>query len=307
MPSELGRTTRRKLAIMTRPYPFSGVLSPRTGIARLRIVDDVMTHWWDFEAPAGSKTIVLIHGFRGDHHGLHLFADALPEFRVIIPDLPSFGLTESWPSGVTSIDDFGRWLRAFLVASETTEAIVLGHSFGSIVVANALQGSHSAPIILVNPISQKALSGPKRVLAALGAAWYKLGGKLPARFGRAFLSWGVLVRIMSGLLAKTTDPQLRRWIHEQHRLYFSRFSDRDSLIAGFTVSTSNDVSDYARSITAPVLLIAGAEDDITPVSAQQRLQKLFPNAELHVVEGVGHLMHYEKPVEATALIRQFLS
>jgi pimeloyl-ACP methyl ester carboxylesterase len=73
------------------------------------------------------------------------------------------------------------------------------------------------------------------------------------------------------------------------------------------VSTTNDVSDFAHSIKAPVLLIAGAEDDITPVSAQRRVQFLFPKAELHVVEGVGHLLHYEKPVEAAALIRQFLS
>jgi pimeloyl-ACP methyl ester carboxylesterase len=90
-------------------------------------------------------------------------------------------------------------------------------------------------------------------------------------------------------------------------LYFSRFSDRDSLIAGFTVSTTNDVSDFAHSIKAPVLLIAGDEDHITPVSAQRRVQFLFPNAELHVVDGVGHLMHYEKPVEVAALIRKFLS
>ena len=292
---------------MPKPYPFSGVLTPRTGVARLRIVDDVMTHWWEFEAPAGAKTIVMVHGFRGDHHGLHLFADALPEYRVIIPDLPSFGLTESWSTGVTSLEDFGRWLRAFLVETETEDAVVLGHSFGSIVVANALQGTRTAPIILVNPVSQKALSGPKRVLAVLGAAWYVLGGKFSEQFGRAFLSWGVIVRIMSGVLTKTTDPQLRRWIHEQHRLYFSRFSDRDSLIAGFTVSTSNDVSYFAHSIKAPVLLIAGDEDDITPVSAQRRVQFLFPNAELHVVDGVGHLMHYEKPVEVAALIRKFLS
>jgi pimeloyl-ACP methyl ester carboxylesterase len=43
------------------------------------------------------------------------------------------------------------------------------------------------------------------------------------------------------------------------------------------------------------------------VSAQRRVQFLFPNAELHVVNGVGHLMHYEKPLEVAALIRQFLS
>ena len=248
----------------------------------------------------------MIHGYRGDHHGLQLFADALPEFRVIIPDLPGFGQSGSWPNGVTSIEQFGEWLRDFLAATDSTDAVVLGHSFGSIVVANGLRGTRTAPIVLVNPISQKALTGPKKVLAGLGAAWYVVGGMLPEKLGRAFLGWSPIVRIMSVLLAKTRDRGLRKWIHEQHALYFSSFSDRDSLIGGYTVSTSNDVSDFAADISAPVLLIAAAEDDITPLEAQFRVQNVFPNAQLTVIDGVGHLVHYEKPIETAAAIRAFL-
>jgi pimeloyl-ACP methyl ester carboxylesterase len=111
---------------------------------------------------------------------------------------------------------------------------------------------------------------------------------------------------MSVLLAKTSDRALRRWIHEQHALYFSNFSDRDSLIGGYSVSTSNDVSDFAAQITAPVLLVAAAQDDITPLDAQHRVQTLFPNATLRVIDGVGHLVHYEKPLETAAAIREFL-
>jgi pimeloyl-ACP methyl ester carboxylesterase len=248
----------------------------------------------------------MIHGYRGDHHGLQLFADALPEYRVIIPDLPSFGLSGTWPHGVRSIDDFGRWLRAFLESTGTTSAAVLGHSFGSIVVAHGLKGTRREPIILVNPISQKALTGPKKVLAALGASWYVLGGKLPERWGRAFLSWPLIVRVMSGLLAKTTNPGLRRWIHEQHGLYFSSFSDRDSLIGGYTISTTHDVSDVAAEVHSPVLLVVAAQDDITPLDAQRKVQGIFPDATLAIIDGVGHLVHYEKPLEAAGFIRDFL-
>lgn len=292
---------------MTEPYPYPGVLSPRIGEERSATIDGVDTHWWEFNARQGAATIVMIHGYRGDHHGLQLFADALPEFRVIIPDLPSFGVSSSWPTGVTSIDDFGRWLRAFLEGTGSTDAAVLGHSFGSIVVANAMRGERRAPVILVNPISQKALTGPKKLLAALGASWYVVGGKLPERLGRAFLSLNIIVRVMSGLLVKTTNPALRRWIHEQHSLYFSLFSDRDSLIGGYTISTSNDVSDFAADIVAPVLLVAAAQDDITPIDAQYRVEKLFRSAQLRVIDGVGHLIHYEKPVETAAAIREFLA
>ena len=281
-------------------------MTPRSGTEHTSVVDGVSTHWWEFPAPAKAKTIVMIHGYRGDHHGLQLFADALPEFRVIIPDLPSFGLSGTWPNGVRSIDDFGRWLRTFLETTGTSHAAVLGHSFGSIVVSHGLKGTRSAPIILVNPISQKALTGPKKVLAALGSSWYVLGGKLPEAWGRAFLSWPLIVRVMSGLLAKTKNAALRRWIHEQHGLYFSRFSDRDSLIGGYTISTTNDVSDVAADVHAPVLLVVAAQDDITPLDAQKKVQRVFPNATLEIIDGVGHLVHYEKPLEAAGFIRDFL-
>lgn len=291
---------------MTEPYPFAGVLNPRVGTEKSASISGVQTHWWEFDAPGATRTIVMIHGYRGDHHGLQLFADALPEFRVIIPDLPSFGKSGSWSSGVTSIDQFGEWLRDFLDATNTVDAVVLGHSFGSIVVAHGLRGPRTAPIVLVNPISQKALTGPKKVLAGLGASWYVLGGLLPESWGRAFLGWSPIVRMMSILLAKTSDAGLRKWIHEQHALYFSSFSDRDSLIGGYTVSTSNDVSDCAAEISAPVLLVVAAQDDITPLDAQYRVQKLFPRAQIHVIDGVGHLVHYEKPIETAAAIREFL-
>lgn len=292
---------------MTEPYPYSGVLTPRLGEHQRATIDGVDTHWWVFDSTPRARTIVMIHGYRGDHHGLQLFADALPEFRVVIPDLPSFGSSGTWAAGVRSIDDFGRWLRAFLAQTKTEASPVLGHSFGSIVVSHALAGRSGAPIILINPISQKALTGPKKVLAALGSTWYIVGGKLPERWGRAFLSAPLIVTLMSVLLTKTRERSLRRWIHEQHALYFSKFSDRDSLIGGYRVSTTNDVSDVASAIATPVLLVVAAEDDITPLDAQRRVANQFPHATLRVIEGVGHLVHYEKPVDAAKHIRAFLA
>ncbi len=265
------------------------------------------THWWEFPSTARAETLVFVHGFRGDHHGLQLFADALPEYRILIPDIPVFGATSSWPAGVTSINDYGRWLREFLASTQTSNCAVLGHSFGSIVVANALRAPRSAPIVLVNPISQRALTGPKRIAATLASLWYAVGRALPARSGSAWLSNPLLVRLMSVMLTKSREPALRRWIHDQHARYFSRYSDRNSLVSAFTVSTTATVADYASEVTAPVLLIAADQDDITPIDAQRDIQGKFPDAELCVLSDVGHLVHYEKPIEAAEAIRDFLS
>ncbi|HEU5187952.1 MAG TPA: alpha/beta fold hydrolase, partial [Candidatus Saccharimonadales bacterium] len=47
-------------------------------------------HYWVFN-PKRQQTIVMIHGFRGTHHGLQNIIDRLDDYKIIIPDLPGFG------------------------------------------------------------------------------------------------------------------------------------------------------------------------------------------------------------------------
>ena len=136
---------------------------------------------------------------------------------------------------------------------------------------------------------------------------YWAAAKLPEKLGFALLRSRLIVRVMSVTMAKTKDPTLKRWIHEEHDRYFSAFSNREVVLDAFRASVSNDVSEFAASITPRTLLIAADRDDITPIAAQHTLQELFPQATLYIVHGVGHLIHYEKPVEAAAQIRGLLA
>lgn len=292
---------------MSVAYPYPDLMAPRVGVEHVVEVDGTTTHWWEYPAKPTDPTIVMIHGFRGDHHGLQLIADALPEFRVVIPDLPVFGASSSWIDGSVSINGYGRWLRAFLSATSTENAIVVGHSFGCLVVANSMRGDRTRPVVLINPISQRALSGPKRITTGIASLWYAVGGLLPERWGIAWLGNPAFVRAMSELLAKSQDPELRAWIHDQHAQFFSLYSDRDSLIGAFTASTTASVADYAPDITAPTLLVVADRDDITPLSAQVAVQQQFPDAQLHVLQDVGHLVHYERPIETASAIRAFVA
>ncbi len=107
-------------------------------------------------------------------------------------------------------------------------------------------------------------------------------------------------------MAKTKDPELRRFIHDQHDTYFSRFSDRDVLRDAFVASVSHDVREFAPEIDVPTLLVAAERDDITPIEAERKLAKIFPDASLVEIAHVGHLIHYETPAEAAGAIRRFL-
>src|SRR6185437_16362073 len=89
--------------------------------------------------------------------------------------------------------------------------------------------------------------------------------------------------------------------------YFSVFSDRQDVLQAFRASVSHDVSEYAARIPEPTLLVAAIDDDITPIAAERRLRGLFPDARLVEIPDVGHLIHYEKPVEAARAIDAFLS
>ncbi|GAB3599086.1 alpha/beta fold hydrolase [Microbacterium tumbae] len=286
--------------------PYAERLS-RLPVQRREVaVAEGTTAYWEYGAPDATTTLIAVHGFRGDHHGLEPVLAFLPDIRVISPDLPGFGETAPLPGGGHDLDRYAGWLIEF-AGAVAPGAVILGHSFGSIVVSAAVAAGLRTPrLILVNPIGAPALEGPKGILTRLAVLYYALGARLPARFGTALLRNRMIVRAMSVTMAKTRDPELRRFIHAQHDAYFSRFADRDVLKEAFVTSVSHDVREFAPLIDVPTLLIAAQEDDITPIDAERRLATLFPDAELVEIAGVGHLIHYETPAEAAGEIRRFL-
>lgn len=255
---------------------------------------------------------MLVHGFRGDHHGLEGIAKslsrALPELRIVVPDLPGFGSTPPIADREHNLTLYGEWLRAFVAAlAGGTKYVTLGHSFGSLVVSEAIaQGLSPSRLILVNPISSPALEGPQAVLTRLAVAYYRAADWLPERVGRALLAHPLIVRGMSEVMARTSDRELRRWIHTQHHSYFSEFDNTTTLTQAFAASVSHTVMQFAAQLDMPTLIIAGERDDIAPLEHQLRLQRRLANAQLVVIAHSGHLVHYEAVADTVASISSFL-
>ena len=254
------------------------------------------------------QTIIMIHGFRGTHHGLAEIAKALPSsYTLIIPDIPGFGDGERLTS--YDLDNYVLWLHRFIKRQKLKQPpLLLGHSFGSIITAAyaAKYPDTIEQLILVNPIGAPALEGPRGILTKLAQGYYWLGSILPERTAKRWLAAKPMVFIMSTTMVKTRDKALRKWIHRQHYTYFSTFHSAASVSEAFTTSVSHSVRDYAAAITVPTLLIVGDKDDITPLARQHELHQRFFNSTLAVIENVGHLTHYETP-EAVALHIQAFS
>ncbi|WP_309129181.1 alpha/beta hydrolase [Microbacterium sp.] len=292
---------------MPAPSPYAARLGEIPVVRReVRVAGGSTAYWIYGPATDDAPTIVAVHGFRGEHHGLEPVIAYLPGVRVISPDLPGFGETPPVPGRVHDLELYAAWLTEF-VRVVAPGAAVLGHSFGSIVASAAVAAGLETPrLVLVNPIGAPALQGPKGVLTRLAVLYYTLGARLPERIGTALLRHPLIVRVMSIAMAKTRDPALRRFIHDQHDTYFSRFADRDVLHDAFVTSVSHDVRAFAGDIRVPTLLVAAQRDDITPIEAERALARLFPEAELVEIADVGHLIHYETPAEAAGAIRRFL-
>lgn len=254
------------------------------------------------------QTIVMIHGFRGTHHGLLKIVEHLPEaYEIIIPDLPGFG--ESAPLASHNLKDFTEWLRTFIDELHLEKPpILVGHSFGSI-ITSAYASDYPETIeklVLINPIAAPALEGPKAIMTKLAIFYYQIGKYLPEKVAHYWLGAKPIVRIMSVTMAKTHNKDLRRYIHDQHDRYFSLFASPESVLEAFTTSTSHNVGEVAKEIPLPTLIIAGDQDDITPIKKQYELSDTIPNSHLEIIKDVGHLTHYETPKEVADFIYAFI-
>ncbi len=288
------------------PSPYADRLQRLPVERREAEVRGGTTAYWEYGPADAEVSVIAVHGFRGDHHGLESVLAFLPEARVIAPDLPGFGETAPVPGRTYDLAEYVAWLTEF-AAVIAPGAVILGHSFGSIVTSAAVADGLETPrLILINPIGAPALEGPKGIMTRLAVMYYALGARLPEKLGTALLRNRLIVRVMSVTMAKTADPDLRRFIHDQHDTYFSRFADRDVLRDAFIASVSHDVSEFAAAIDVPTLLIAAQRDDITPIEVERELVTRFDHGTLVEIAHVGHLIHYETPAEAAGAIRRFL-
>ena len=262
-----------------------------------------------YEYPALSeraKTIVMIHGYRGNHRGLEAIVGGLGNFRVIVPDLPGFGESEQLQSR-HSLDSYANWLDNFLnQLGITSQVNLVGHSFGTLVVGKYASTRLCRSIVFINPVSAPALQGPRAFLTRITSLFYHLSNLLPESIGGWLLKSPVAVMIMSSVMAKTKDRVLRSWIHKQHLSNFSDFASVRVATEGYDASISTDLSAMAPSITSPVLVVAAELDDITAIDRQREVVKHYPTARLVEIDSVGHLVHYEAPQQAARHIASFV-
>ena len=86
------------------------------------------TRYWVYGSLDAAVTIVVAHGYRGEHHGLEPVIAQLPGIRFVSPDLPGFGESTPLTEVAHSIDGYAAWLDAFVTELGLRgTALILGH------------------------------------------------------------------------------------------------------------------------------------------------------------------------------------
>ena len=69
---------------------------------------------------------------------------------------------------------------------------------------------------------------------------------------------------------------------------------------------AEDLTPLLPAIPVPTLILAAANDEITPLEMQHLMAGRIPNAALQVLDGVGHNMKVEIPDELARRTNQFI-
>ena len=279
----------------------------------MKKITNSSTAYWVYGNEQAPKTIILIHGYRGTHHGLELIAKELNNYKVIVPDLPGFG--QSGEHKNYFLTNYVDWLEDFFQemgfldkTPKKQKPHLLGHSFGSIIVSGFAEKNQNKvdKLILLNPIPAP-VSEAKNIADFFGNGYYKIGEKLPSKLASKWFSSKMTTLIASEFMIKNRTRSNRKYINNAHLEHFSDYKNIQSLIESYEASSKNSVKEFAPNINNETLIIVGDKDDIAPLKKQLELKKLFKNATFEIINGVGHLTHYETPKEVSKLINNYLS
>lgn len=248
------------------------------------------------------EPVVLLHGFGGSTYSWrHVAAALADEYLLIAVDLNGFGYTERsrGPAAYTVAGQLALVV-GVMDALGLDSAHVAGHSYGG-ALALHLAWRHPDRVRSVTLVDSAGVAYPwerRHASAAITPLTY------------LFVRTRAIKRdaVVVGLERSFADDS--RITPELVDAYYERIRIEgvSRAFRGLTVPTSEprDLPDLAR-LDLPVLIVWGAEDELTLPEAGREAAEIIPGAEFELLDGVGHLPLEESPGKLAELMRAFLA
>lgn len=265
----------------------------------LSVMGKRVTYWE--RNPQWDKTIVMLHGFRGNHSGLTDMAQHFDGWRMILPDLPGYGESEPL-DGVHSPLAYAAWLDEFVTQIGLHDWVCWSHSYGGAVslIQAAEGGCKPRAIVSVSPtLPQLGLS------SMIATFYYQTGRLMPAALRQRWISSRVVDHATGRWLFKTATTQRRRRLQRRAERYLPELNSQ--VVTGqYLAALHTRLAPFLPRVHVPTLIIAGARDVIVPVRQLERLISQMPDGTLVIMEDQGHLAPIERPAATATITKRFL-
>jgi pimeloyl-ACP methyl ester carboxylesterase len=221
-------------------------------------------HYAETGLPQGEQ-IVWAHGWGQDHTAFLAMAGQLaPGAQHLLVDFPGFGRSPP-PPAAWGTAEYADLVADWLATLPRRRRVWIGHSFGCR-VGMQLAARHPEAVDALILLSAAGLP-PRR--------GFFRGLRLKARL----LAFKLLRR------AAALGLPVQRW---QDRFGSSDYRAAGALRGILVKVVNEDLTEEARRIRCPTLLVYGADDRDTPPEMGRRLERLIPGARLVVLDGVDH-------------------
>lgn len=220
--------------------------------------------------------IVLLHGWGQNIAMMKPIGDRLQKnHRITILDFPGFGESEE-PKTALTVYDYCEILEELLKKLKVKKPVIMGHSFGGrIAIIYASRNEVEKVVLFGSPCIRK------EVKPSLKLRMLKSLKKIPG------------INKLEGF-AKN---------HMGSRDY----KNASEIMKKILVNVVNeDLSECAKKINVPTLLIWGDRDTEAPVEDAKELEKIIPDAGLIVLPNSTHYAYLENLPQVINILNNFL-
>lgn len=240
----------------------------------------------EVEMYGSGKDVVVLHGVPVPPESVEaIYEELANSYRVWVPDYNGLGVSPR---------ETGSHLAEALLAKGVKEAAVVGHSFGAyhgfqLARSSALRVTRLAAISPLVYLPEEVAAGYEELAAALEADALDITEVLLGQwFTPEFLAEN-----------DQLEPMIRGW--------FDELGTEAIITAARVDSIGPDLRPTLGDIDVPVYIRVGAQDQATPPEWSREIAELLPDAELDIVENVGHFPHLEDRRATLKAIGRFLS
>ena len=263
-------------------------------------------------ALGSGRPVLMLHGFPESRWSFRHNAPALAAagFRVYVPDLKGYGLTDK-PKPGTPLGDY----RPSVLSAEIAELIlalgyqhmdIVGHDWGGLILGSMMiTARHRIDrAVLVNaPLRRFVPWRPRHIYFF----------NLPSLPERRF--WRAPEAFVTEIFDHWTAPKNRHGISPDEITRYVREFQRGGSIScalAYYRALRHDLPFISRAMLSPPkdvpqsLVLFGAEDPIMPEIVARWAHADLPGSELVLVPGAGHFVQSESPERFNREVLRFL-